>query len=434
MFKSSNLFLLLFLLASCSVQQRLARPANDLLQTPALSTAHIGLYIHEPATGRTWYDHQGDQYFVPASNTKIPTCYAAMKYLGDSLPGLAFEQADTLLVLHPTGDPTFLHPDFPRQPVLDWLRSTKASIRLDLSGWKAASWGSGWSWSDYDASYMPERSALPLYGNVLRFSGTPADPRVVPHLPGLVLSRAPASDTARGIGGVDRAFHANRFLLRPGSAGVAPSPVPFITENGALAAPLLADTLGRAVVLARPRDLQAAVVRVVRSQPTDSLLKPLMHRSDNFFAEQALLMVSHALLGEMNDARLRDSLLRRDLSDLPQLPRWADGSGLSRYNLFSPRDFVHILEKMQREFGLARMEAIFPTGNEGTLRNYYVRDSGRLFAKTGTLSGVVALSGWMRTRRGRLLFFSALVNNHQGAATPVRRAVEQFLTGIREKY
>src|SRR5215216_2947832 len=103
----------------------------------------------------------------------------------------------------------------------------------------------------------------------------------------------------------------------------------------------------------------------IHSQPTDSLLKPMMHRSDNFFAEQSLLMVSNERLGFMNDARIIDTLLKTDFKDLPQKPRWVDGSGLSRYNLFTSQDFVFILNKMKNEFGMERIKVIFPTGNEG---------------------------------------------------------------------
>src|SRR5688572_22466699 len=79
------------LLASCSVQKKIAKSANkEVLDIPALQTAHVGISIYEPAANKYWYDHQGDKYFVPASNTKIPTCYAAMKYLGDSLVGLRY--------------------------------------------------------------------------------------------------------------------------------------------------------------------------------------------------------------------------------------------------------------------------------------------------------------------------------------------------------
>ena len=83
---------------------------------------------------------------------------------------------------------------------------------------------------------------------------------------------------------------------------------------------------------------------------------------------------------------------------------------------------------------MERIKEVFPTGNDGTLRNYYNADSGYFFAKTGTLSGVVALSGYMYTNKNKLLLFSVLVNNHQASATAVRRAVEKFLQGIRREY
>jgi D-alanyl-D-alanine carboxypeptidase/D-alanyl-D-alanine-endopeptidase (penicillin-binding protein 4) len=160
----------------------------------------------------------------------------------------------------------------------------------------------------------------------------------------------------------------------------------------------------------------------------------MMHRSDNFFAEQCLLMVSNERLGLMNDEKIIDTLLKTDFKDLPQKPRWVDGSGLSRYNLFTPQDFVFILKKMKDEFPMDRIKEIFPTGGEGTIISYYKADSGFIYAKTGTLSGVVALSGYLYTKKGKLLIFSTLVNNHQASATTVRRAIERFIEGIRNKY
>ena len=160
----------------------------------------------------------------------------------------------------------------------------------------------------------------------------------------------------------------------------------------------------------------------------------MMHRSDNFFAEQTLLMVSNQILGVMNDDKIIDTLLKTDFKDLPQKPNWADGSGLSRYNLFSPQDFVFVLNKMRNEFEWKRITTIFSTGGSGTLSARYKNLEGKIYAKTGTLSNNLALSGYVITNKGKTLIFAILVGNHTAAGVDIRNAMEQFLTGIIEKY
>src|SRR5687767_7461668 len=82
---------LLFILSACSIGKQISKSAKtEVLNNNALLAAHVGISIFEPATNKYWFNYQGDKYFVPASNTKIPTCYAAMKYLGDSLVGLRY--------------------------------------------------------------------------------------------------------------------------------------------------------------------------------------------------------------------------------------------------------------------------------------------------------------------------------------------------------
>jgi D-alanyl-D-alanine carboxypeptidase/D-alanyl-D-alanine-endopeptidase (penicillin-binding protein 4) len=421
-------------LISCSPGARLGKIVReDLLRDSSLRAAHVGISIYEPATGKYIYDHQGDKYFVPASNTKIATCYAAMKYLGDSLPGLKVIEYSDSLVLEATGDPTFMHPGFRNQPVYEFLKKLNKPALLGTTAWKANALGSGWSWGDYGSDYMAERSAFPIYGNVATFSGRMNDVRVQPYTFRPMLRPSQLSDTGY-VNDAGRKFHSNEFTYRATGKAPAVVNVPFITSD-ALTYYLLTDTiknlpLKRLPESAQPPSRSSQLITrsyTIRSQPSDSLLKPMMHRSDNFFAEQSLLMASYELLGIMSDSRIIDTILKTDFRDLPQRPRWADGSGLSRYNLFTPQDFVAILNKIKNEFGMERVKEVFPTGGEGTLSNFYKADSGFFYAKTGTLSGVVALSGYMYTRSNRLFLFSVLVNNHQSSAVQIRRAVERFL-------
>ena len=230
---------------------------------------------------------------------------------------------------------------------------------------------------------------------------------------------------------ISRELGKNLFHLTIANRKFYSSEIPFVTYGFGTALKLLGDTLKMHLP---ETEVDLKPQNNVYSQPTDSLLKPMMHRSDNFFAEQSLLMVSNELLGVMNDAKIIDTLLKTDFKDLPQKPRWVDGSGLSRYNLFTPQDFVFILNKMKTDFGMDRIKTILPTGNEGTLEGRFVRDSNYIFAKTGTLSGVVSLSGFLYTKKNKLLVFSVLVNNHNSSASQVRSAVEKFIDGIRQKY
>lgn len=429
-----------FLLASCGIEKQVQRSAKRIvLENKALTTAHVGISIYEPAARRSWFDYQGDHYFVPASNTKIPTCYVAMKYLGDSLLSGFIKDSGDYLHVQPAGDPSFLHPEFAYQPLWSAMHNTSSKVMLDfLSKNTITAFGSGWSWDDYDADYLAERSAFPIYGNLIRFQkfnnklvATPSLALRPPYMNEAMLQLL----GTEGKFSISRALDENKFSILRSNQNFTNVNIPFKTMNGVTAFQFLQDTLQRAG--------KGAEIRLVSQQnggqpiysiPTDSLLKPLMHRSDNFFAEQSLLMVSQQLFGYMNERKAIDSILRTDFADLPQRPRWADGSGLSRYNLFSPRDFVSILDKMQKEFGMERVKVIFPTGGEGTISSYYKQDSGFIYAKTGTLSGVVGFSGFLYTKKGKLLLFSTLINNHQASATEVRKAIEKFLQDVRDRY
>ena len=146
-------------------------------------------------------------------------------------------------------------------------------------------------------------------------------------------------------------------------------------------------------------------------------------------------MASSQLLNKIDEAAMMEVVLKNDLNFLPQKTAWADGSGLSRYNLNTPENFVALLQKMEAEFGLDRIKNIFAKGGEGTLGAYYKNIPGVLYAKTGTLGNQVALSGIIVTDKGTELIFSVMVANHiNTSSTLVRKAVEEYLTKLMRQY
>jgi D-alanyl-D-alanine carboxypeptidase/D-alanyl-D-alanine-endopeptidase (penicillin-binding protein 4) len=420
--------------SSCSVNRQLKTQANRLLlNDSAISAGHIGISIYEPATGKYWYNHNADKYFIPASNTKLFSLYAGMKYLGDSLAGMSISETKEGLILTPTGDPTLLHPDFEKQPVVDFLNQQRIPLLANINLPAINGHGGGWAWDDYDASYMSERSVMPVYGNLLVITGTASEPIYFPKRAAASLFEK--SNTHRGyINGVSRSRYSNDFSYDATGKRSSKNPIPFISSLP-LAYDILGDAIKQTIVPVGIID-SSKIIRsfVLFSQHSDSLLKPMMKWSDNFFAEQTLLMASNQKLGFMSDRDMINYLLKNDLKAIPQMPKWVDGSGLSRYNLFTPQSFVFVLNELQQSFDFERIKNILPTGGEGTLNSYYKTEKGFIFAKTGTLSNNCALSGYLITKKNKLLIFSILANNYQTSATPVRKAVEQFLRNIRERY
>ena len=452
------LFAFCLLLSSCSVNKQIGKIAKaDILNDSNLAQAHVGISLYDASEKKYVYNYQGDKYFIPASNTKLLMCYAAMKYLGDSLVGLRYEvDKNGRINIQGTGDPTFLHPDFTNQPVYNFLNDSKNYISITPPKWRESALGNGWAWNDYDADYMAERSEFPIYGNVAKFSlhddTISVSPKFLYDDDYGWIKKDNQRRSYKGTNklSVKRNFESNIFRTNSSTAKFTSVEIPFKTDilpilfkndlkhikslADKFMYALLEDTLHKSFAYNVWIDTSYLLPNIIHSQPTDSLLKITMHRSDNFFAEQTLLMVSNEKLGVMSDAKIIDDLLKSDYKDMPQKPKWVDGSGLSRYNLISPQDFVFVLEKMKNEFDWKRITTILPTGDDGTLKGLYKNYAGKIYAKTGTISNNLALSGYVITNKGKQFIFSVMVNNHQASATAIRKSIEKFLTTIIDKY
>ena len=414
--------------SACSIQ----RAQKNLLKADALKGAHVGIAVYND-TKQAWVDqYQSDHYFTPASNTKILATYVGLKYLGDSLPGFSIAENTDTLFLTPLGDPSFLHPDFKYQPVAELIKNTSKQVVIQPTNAKDlfGHFGDGWAWNDYAEDYQPERSRMPIYGNLVHFYQVNG---------GLSIKPFTFFKDITDISTVyqkswTRKLIGNQFYTNGQKNNAPYFQVPFDAYfEPNLPVYLLQDTLKIKLNIASgSRPMQQKIIKTV---PTDSLLKIMMRRSDNFFAEQILLMGSQQLLGRMDDAAFIDTVLATDFFGLPQKMRWADGSGLSRYNLNTPENYVAILKKMQDEFGQNRVTNIFETGGEGTLSAYYKSFPGELHAKTGSLGGQIALSGFIYTHKKQKLYFSILVSNHMSPTSAgVRKAVEAYLKSVAQKY
>ena len=422
----------IFLLASCSTQKQINKQASQLIyNSKALKSAHVGITIYDDSTKTFLYNYNGDKFFIPASTTKLFTLFAGLTFLPDSLLAAKVALDNGTIIVQSTGDPTFLHPDFPNQPLLKFLQNENIEVIRINTSFASESFGRGWSWDDFQETYMAERDPFPLYGNLatIKFQGDSIitnPPSIAPFVSGKPTEGYPWK-VSRTIGG-----HLYSIDTTKGSTANEKK-VTMAMDKGLFASRYLADTLHK-TVLTEYTSMAPWQGLPIYSQPKDSLFKIMMHRSDNFFAEQTIMMTSYQFLGEMNDVKMIDTMLKTTFADAPQKPKWADGSGLSRYNLFSPNDMVWVLDKLKDSFGVERIKVILPTANEGTLKGMFTGYENSIFAKSGSLSNNYCLSGYLFTKQNKRLTFSVMVNNYRADYAVVKKEVESFLTGIIQKY
>ncbi|QNH63330.1 D-alanyl-D-alanine carboxypeptidase/D-alanyl-D-alanine-endopeptidase [Hymenobacter sediminicola] len=418
---------------------RIVNPAwlETLITTsPVLCQHHVGVALADAATGEKLYELNADKYFTPASTMKLFSIYAGLHMLGDSLPSLHYVVRHDSLIFWGTGDPTLLHGDVPSRRAFTFLQSRPEKLFYAVIP-SVSAYGPGWTWDDYNYYFQPERGPFPIYGHTVRFYGQASQPlpRVAPRF-FLPLTEAVAAGTPNpGDDHIRRPELENRFFAYPSTTKWVDE-TPFRTSP-ALLQQLLQDTLRRPVGVVpfrlRPQDS----VRVVRGLPVDSLYRRLLRVSDNFLAEQLLLLCSSRLgLDSLSAIRPIRVMQKLFLADLPDVPRWVDGSGLSRLNLVTPRTMTGLLLKLHQETPEARLLSLLAAGGgQGTLRRRYRPVAGRtwLWGKTGTLTNNHNLCGYIRTKSGRLVAFSFFNNNLPGNDAPVRTEMERILTQVRER-
>ncbi|WP_341226725.1 D-alanyl-D-alanine carboxypeptidase [uncultured Arcticibacterium sp.] len=402
--------LLIALLGACQVQ----KITNNII-SPNDVCHHLGYLFIDTVTGDTLFQQNAGKYFSPASTTKLFTWYSSISLLGEQIPALKYYETPDTLFFWGTGDPTFLRKDFLENKTLEFLESkTDKKLVFSNANFQDKHFGQGWMWDDYLEAYQAEVSALPMYGNLVTFDQGSTEP---PYFK--TFTQNVGNQKAK----ILRADAENYFTYAD-STRLNNLKIPFKTDGETIAA-LLSDTL-KVSVIYQAKHIYNYQTTTLFSESRDSLIIPMLEHSDNMLAEQLMLMASGQISDSLSVKAAITYMLENKLADLPQKPRWVDGSGLSRYNIFTPNDLVFLLQKIKNEIGLSQTFYILP--KIGQNQEIYI------WAKSGSMSGVYNLAGFIKTKKGRTLTFALMNNNFTKPVSAVRKEMASFLEGVREGY
>lgn len=467
----------------------LERVIRRTIDGEAFRGATWGIHVADLRTGAVLFSEQADRNLIPASNVKLSTSAAALDRLGPGYRYRTHLYADGPvrdgvlkgnLIVRGTGDPT-IGGEEQQDDVTRLFRAWADSLRSrgvrrieghvvgDDDFFSDVPYGTGWSWDDTAYAYSAEVSALSFNLNKinLRVRGgsavdAPGRIRWAP-LNTSYVSVVNRSRTVASTASVEEDYSRRRGQ----NTIVVGTRVPVgatETEELAVANPtryfvhVLREVLLREgiAVDGAALDADAAPIKPsyessdlrsvasVRSAPLAQIVTTLNRESVNLYAEMLLRTLAvvdappaSADLGTpaRGAAAVRATLGAAGV-DTSRV-EIADGSGLSRQNLMTARGTVQLLQYMwtheDPDVRTAFYESLPVGGRNGTLQ-YRFGDgepaAGNVRAKTGTLSGVSALSGYVSTGRGSPVGFSIICNNYAVEGRVVRRAQDAIVNAL----
>jgi D-alanyl-D-alanine carboxypeptidase/D-alanyl-D-alanine-endopeptidase (penicillin-binding protein 4) len=455
--------------AAVSPDPELVTQLTKVMADSRVQRASSAAVVLDAGSGGQLYSRWGSRALIPASNTKVLTAAAAMETLG---PGYRFKTevfrraavvrgaVQGRLYLKGYGDPTTRQSDYrilAQQVRAAGITRVTGPLAVDTTYFDAQRYNPGWSTGYADDYYAAEVSALTVAPNTDLDAGTV----LVNYAPGRPGGMAKITTTPAAAARYVR-------ILNQTTTGSSASSSTFsarrshgsntITVSGRV--PLGRQTSSTLVTVHRPELYAAAVFRAEltkvgvtvqggtvamatpssrtrlardNSMPLADLLVPFLKLSNNTHAE-ALTKAMAARSGQPGSWKaglaVTTGYLRRIGVPLTGVSL-TDGSGLTRRNTLTARALASTLHKVRREPWFAAFDRALPVAGDsrrlvgGTLstRMRGTRAAGNAHAKTGTLTGVTSLSGYVTGRDGRRYVF-AMISNHRG---PTPRPVENTL-------
>ena len=385
--------------------------------------AHVALNVHSQCNNRALIDYQGGHYMTPASNIKLLTFLAAQQQF-DSLPALFYRaKGDSLIQFTSSGYPLLFHPFYP-DSTLHAFFNKKVQWEYISHSKQPHPYGKGWSWDDYHYYFSAPKSIFPIYGNSLQVVKTNNEIIVNPPYFKIVESKG------RFAPKIYRDPYQNKFIINTSLLEEKDTLYyPFIPSDSLLVS-LLSDALEKPVTKSGVRS-SSRQWKPLFTKADKKLYRGLLQNSDNGIAEALLLMIANKTNGKMQTSLAIETILKEWNTWLPDPIEWVDGSGVSRYNMVTPRSLVKVLQKIYELIGWQEIKTVFPrVGVSGTNKSYPLQN---IYAKTGTLKHNKNVSGYLLNNKGKLFVFSIMVNHFTAPPSAVKEGIFDLLGWMQKK-
>ena len=452
--------------------KRLYSDLDRIFSDRKFAGGYWGVQVYSLDHSEILYARNPSSLFIPASNNKIITAAVALLCLGPDYRfrtqlGIDGPVVDGVLegnlIVTGFGDPsiTVEKPDEdPFRTFRHWaailkekgIRKITGDFIGDAGSFERTMFGQGWAWNDLTEGYAAPVSALQFNGNRLWIEIKPSRKRgsfvaielkPLPHY-WIVENKliADTDDREEKIA-IERSGTDESIVLQGTFPGNSASIIKAVAVQDPVRYYLSAlkhifgeeqiDVLTCGIRENRVIDRKSPTpLWTHTSPPLSEILKPLLKESLNLHAETLTRVLGMELRGtgsfEAGKEVVEETLSRMAVDK--DHYSFADGSGLSRRNLSSAQILVRVLSSLYRSSHFTHFyDALAIAGRDGTLENRLkgTTAENNIRAKTGTMSNVSSISGYLKTKDGEMLAFSILANNFLVPKSEVEAAQDKVL-------
>ena len=413
----------------------------------------IAVSIKDVKSGNLLYELHSNKPMPPASTQKVITASVSTDTLGEDFEFTTslYKTTNNELQLKLSGDPNLTKDDLTK--LLKTAKSknivSPKAFYIDDFVMDSTEWGEGWQWDDDLNPLMPKFSSYNLDKNLLTIT---IDPSVSKGAPGLIKMNTFYPVTFMNL--TTTGTETNIKLAKNNQ--ISPDMITIEGEVGnRVSYKIPVNSPKRYFFIKLEEAISSAKIEFYdgfrqRKTPADNIyhvdeikhpitpvLIDIYKNSSNMAAETLFKVAGGKFVNNTgalkNSLKMFDEYCRKNGLKNENI-KIVDGSGVSKNNLMTAdfmTDFL-LLQAKREDFG--NYIKLFPTAGEGTLQNRMLYFKDIIYAKTGTLSDISAICGYIKTRNGNIIAFDIMINDPKSSSSAKKTTEEQIIRAIYNKY
>ena len=426
---------------------------NSAISDSEIHKDAISVSVKDVTSGNLLYELHSNKPMPPASTQKVITASVSTDTLGEDFEFTTslYKTTNNELQLKLSGDPNLTKGDLSK--LLKTAKSknivSPKAFYIDDFVMDSIEWGEGWQWDDDLNPLMPKFSSYNLDKNLLTVT---IDPGVSKGAPGQIKMNTFYPVTFMNL--TTTGAETNIKLAK--SNQISPD---MITVNGEVSSRIsykfpvnspkryffikLEEAISSAKIEFydgfRQRKTPADNIYLVDEikHPITPVLLDIFKNSNNMAAETVFKVAGGKFVNNTgalkNSLKMFDEYCRKNGLKNENI-KIVDGSGVSKNNLMTADFMTDFLLLQAKREDFENYMKLFPTAGEGTLQNRMLYFKDTLYAKTGTLTDISAICGYIKTRNGNIVAFDIMINDPKSSSSAKKTTEEQIIRAIYNKY